>query len=752
MNKIRLIVVATLLGCIGALGWLIYQDSKDLAAATIPVRKTSRYEPRIAIDSSGFVLGNQIAKAWKDPTSLEEMRDSFASIGISQLALMESQIASKQTPADTRLGAYMFKATMLMFNGKAAEAYQVLEQTRQHLNAHPALATKYLQTVIFFQGVAGLRRGENENCLECRGDGACVFPISKTAVHTKSTGSRLAIQHFTEYLNEFPDDLGVRWLLNLAYMTLGEYPGQVPAQYLLKFDDFGVEFNIGKFKDVSHVLGLTRMNEAGGAIMEDFDNDGLLDLVVTSSDPTQVMAFYRNNGDGTFVDRTEIAGLGKQYGGLNCVQTDYNNDGFADIFVVRGAWLKPPYVMRPSLLRNNGNGTFTDVTREAGLMDPLNSISATWADYDNDGFLDVYICNETGPNRLYRNRGNGTFEEVAARANVTGRQKHSKGAAWIDYDNDGYPDLFVNSMDSTAQLFHNNRNGTFTDVTDAMGIQGPKTGFSCWAFDYDNDGWIDIFATCFDRTLDDVVADMLGKPAVTAGLDHTRLYRNMNGRKFIDVSKETGVNKVFSTMGSNFADFDNDGYLDFYLSTGEPQYSSLVPNRMFKNVAGKRFAEITTTSGTGHLQKGHGVACGDWNRDGHVDLFAELGGAVPGDRYHNVMFQNPGQGNNWLVVKLVGKKTNRPALGARIKAVTASPHSLTVHRHVSSGSSFGANAWQQHLGLGNANAVTTLEITWPTSGTTQTFHNIKVNQAIEITEFNQEYRPLSWTPIQLPKE
>ena len=129
--------------------------------------------------------------------------------------------------------------------------------------------------------------------------------------------------------------------------------------------------------------------------MDDFDNDGLLDLVVTSCDPAQAMAFYRNKGDGTFEDRTEAAGLSKQYGGLNCVQTDYNNDGFLDIFVPRGAWFQ--YPMRPSLLRNNGNGTFTDVTREAGLMDPVNSSCGTWADFDNDGFLDLYVCNETGP-------------------------------------------------------------------------------------------------------------------------------------------------------------------------------------------------------------------------------------------------------------------------------------------------------------------------------------------------------------------
>ena len=177
----------------------------------------------------------------------------------------------------------------------------------------------------------------------------------------------------------------------------------------------------------------------------------------------------------------------------------------------------------------------------------------------------------------------------------------------------------------------------------------------------------------------------------------------------------------------------------------------LVPNRMFKNVGGKRFAEITASSGTGHLQKGHGVACGDWDRDGNIDLFVEMGGAVTGDRYHNVLFQNPGQGNNWLTVKLVGKKTNRPAIGARIKVVTAGDEPLTVHRHVSSGSSFGANPLQQTIGLGKADRVAMLEIHWPTSGTTQVFRDVAVNQAIEVTEFATDYKKLDWKPIPVPK-
>ena len=216
------------------------------------------------------------------------------------------------------------------------------------------------------------------------------------------------------------------------------------------------------------------------------------------------------------------------------------------------------------------------------------------------------------------------------------------------------------------------------------------------------------------------------------------------------MTREAGLDMVFSTMGSNYGDFDNDGYLDMYLGTGEPDLSTLVPNRMFKNVAGQRFAEITASSGTGNLQKGHGVACGDWDRDGDTDIFIEMGGAVNGDKYHNILFQNPGHDNHWLTVKLTGRQTNRAAIGARIKVVTGGEMPQTFYRHVSSGSSFGANPLQQTIGLAKAERIAVLEIYWPTSGTAQVFRDIAVDQAIAITEFVDGYQTLDWKPIPIP--
>ena len=512
--------------------------------------------------------------------------------------------------------------------------------------------------------------------------------------------------------------------------------------------------DIGRFRDIAPALGLNRFNQSGGAILEDFDNDGLLDLVITSLDPALPMQLFRNQGDGTFEERGRAAGLDKQLGGLYCVQTDYNNDGWLDIYVARGAWTRTP--QRHSLLRNNGDGTFTDVTREAGLDTPIDGQVAVWADYDNDGYLDLFVGGETSPCRLYHNRGDGTFEELAEKAGVT-NNRFTKGANWGDFDGDGYPDLFVSNLGQDKRLYHNNRDGTFTDVAPALGVTGPNLSFACWFWDYDNDGWLDIWVNTFEFSLNDLVMSELHRPHKG---DTCRLYRNLQGKGFKDVSAEVGLNLSLCPMGSNFADIDNDGFLDMYLGTGNPNYSTLVPNKLFKNIAGKRFVDITASSGTGHLQKGHAVAFGDWANRGYVDLFVQLGGATPGDQFRNALFHNPCQGNHALKLRLVGKKTNRAAIGARIKVIPSAgepgvlapgDYPKEVHRHVTSGGSFGGNTFQQILGVGKATKIARLEIYWPTSQTTQVFTNLDVDQSIEITEFADSYRRLEEKRVPVPE-
>ncbi len=732
-----------------AAGVLIARPTRRTDARSKFVVSPGELRPRNQnLDDSGYGAVNQFLRPWRPDATLREVAREWQGIGGRGVAKVDAQLAQPDSDGAREVRLGIEKARFQHFDGDAVGAYETITRLRARVEMDPRIARHSLATLIFLQGLASMRRGENDNCIACRGESSCIVPISPAAVHMNPAGSRQAVKHFNEYLEVFPDELGVRWLLKIAKMTLGEASDQGDPQFHRAIDRFfHSEFDIGAFRDKSHEVGLDgRINQSGGAIMDDFDGDGLLDIVVTATDPTEPMAYYRNRGDGSFEDRSAAAGVTDQLGGLVCYQADYNNDGWLDIFIPRGAWFPGP--IRPTLLENNGAGGFTDVTRRAGLLDPVNSNGAAWGDFDNDGWIDLFVACEHQQNRLYHNRGDGTFEDIAVQVGVAGEpSRWAKGCTWIDYDNDGFQDLFINNLADTGRIYHNEGDGRFTETTLELGITGPEKGFACWAWDFDNDGWLDIFAASSDRDLDSIIKGMIGEPTSHAT---GKLFRNSHGQGFEDRTKEAGLASVFAPMGCNFADFDNDGWLDFYLGTGDPSLATLVPNRMFKNVGGTRFADITGSSRTGHLQKGHGVACGDWDRDGDVDLFIEMGGATNGDKYHNVLFQNPGQGNHWLTVKLVGKKSNRSAIGARIKVVIDGPQPRSIHRLVSSGSSFGANALQQTIGLADATTVATLEITWPASHTTQVFHGIAADQAIKINEFDSTYSRLDWKALPQP--
>jgi hypothetical protein len=618
---------------------------------------------------------------------------------------------------------------------------QMFEQGIQ--NDDPMVAQLSLSKALCY-----LRIGELENCCANHNAESCLFPIHGGGVHTLPRGSRGAVAELTKLLVRHPTDLRARWLLNIAYMTLGEYPSKVPRAQLLDPRLFESDYDIGTFHDVAASVGLAVDGLAGGVVLEDLDNDGFLDIMVSSWGLTHQLRYFHNNGNGTFTERTEQAGLMGEVGGLNLIHCDYNNDGFMDVLVLRGAWLGTEGHYPLSLLRNNGDGTFTDVTEEAGLLRFRPTQTAAWFDYNGDGWLDLFVGNESNqgdpnnPCELFRNNGDGTFTECAAQHGLD-LVGFFKGVASADYNNDGRPDLFLSRKDGSPILMRNDGPATydqsttapwrFTDVTEQAGITEPQSSFPCWFFDYNNDGWLDIMVTGYAiKNVGDVAADYMGLPH---NGQVARLYRNNGDGTFTDVSAECGVHKILHTMGCNFGDLDNDGWLDFYVGTGDPDLGTLIPNRMFRNDGGKRFQEVTSSGGFGQLQKGHGIAFGDINNNGTQDIYSVVGGAVEGDHYTHQLFANPGQGNNWLKLKLEGVKTNRAAIGARIKVVVRTDGGeREIHRAVGSGASFGSSSMRQEIGLEQARAIIRTEIYWPATGITQVVNGLEMNRLYHVRE------------------
>lgn len=592
-----------------------------------------------------------------------------------------------------------------------------------------------------------LRMGEKNNCVLNHSGESCIFPIAGKGVHYDKSGSEKAIEIYQQLLQENPYDLESRWLLNIAYMTTGRYPQGVPAVYLIKGLDRDSSHLVKPFIDAAVNTGLNKRNMAGGSIADDFNNDGYLDLVISSWDLSSSMHYCINNANGSFTDVSAPSGLQEFTGGLNIMQTDYNNDGLKDIFVLRGAW-RGQFGREPnSLLRNNGNGTFTDVTKESGLLSFHPTQTATWNDFNNDGWLDVFIGNEAGSPyddnecEFYINNKNGSFTNIAAESG-SNIHRFVKGVTSGDYDNDGWADIFISTMQNEKILLRNEGliNGKihFKDVTQQAGLGNctAKT-FGTWFWDYDNDGWLDLFVCNYD--FNNTLAWYAAAEALhfsTGKAAKQYLYHNNHDGSFTDVTEKAGLNKIAFAMGSNFGDIDNDGYPDIYLGTGNPNYESLVPNKMFKNMGGKSFADVTTTARTGNLQKGHGVAFADLDNDGDQDIFIEVGGAYPGDAYQNSLYINPGQNDNrWLNISLEGVTTNKAAIGARIK-VTFRENGVerSVYRDVNSGGSFGANPLMQHIGIGQATAIDRVEIKWPASNTVQVFEQVQPGTNIYIKE------------------
>jgi len=653
-------------------------------------------------------------------------------------------ILSRHPGEDAQRDALSRKAGALLELGEEQKAIAILEGLLDKVS--PGEFDRR-QALLKDLALAWLRLGDRVNCINNHTAESCIYPISGNGVHRDKTGAEKAIDLYKAILRENPSDLESRWLLNIAYMTAGGYPSEVPPQFLLKVRNDDSMHLVKPFINVAMNAGLDYKCIAGGSIVDDFNNDGYDDIILSSWSLSEPMRYYRNNADGSFTDVSDSSGLGYLTGGLNMMQMDYNNDGYKDIFVLRGGW-KGKFGKNPnSLLRNNGDGTFTDVTKASGLLSFHPSQTATWADFNNDGWLDVFIGNETTPNeephpcQLFINNKNGTFTEIAAKAGCAVTQ-FVKGVTSGDYDNDGLPDIFLSTLNGNKILLRNEtaRNGEvkFRDVSEQAGLMHNLTRtFPTWFWDYDNDGWLDILVCGyeFNRSLSYYAgAEAVQLPIGNAG--KVFLFRNKHDGTFEDVSEKVGLNSTAFAMGANFGDIDNDGYLDFYLGTGNPQLKSAVPNKLFKNLGGERFLDVTTSARVGNIQKGHGVSFADLDNDGNEDIYIKMGGAYTGDAFENCFYLNPGQnGNHWIDLLLQGTMSNKAAIGARIKVTfNENGKQRSVYRDVNSGGSFGSSPLRQHVGIGQAKAIERVEINWPVTRKTQVFRDVPIDTNVKIIE------------------
>jgi len=520
-----------------------------------------------------------------------------------------------------------------------------------------------------------------------------------------------------------------------------------------------------QFNDVTSTSGITFKHAlspekkyiaesmSGGVALFDYDNDGYLDIFFVNSLTVELLkanqktrsVLYRNNHDGTFSDVTDKAKVGDVGWGMGCAVGDFNNDGFDDLYVTS---IGPDH-----LFKNNGNGTFTDVTQKAGVSDPRFSTGAAFLDYDNDGKLDLFVTNyvgfdmdhlptfgegptcqfkgvpvQCGPrglpgagDSLFRNNGDGTFTDVSKKAGVAdSRGYYGLDVVGSDFDGDGWIDIFVANDSTPNFLYHNNGNGTFSEIGFESGTALDKNGNEqgCMGVtlgDYDHDGLLDLFITNFDD-------------------EYNVLYRNAGRGSFVDVSHEAGVAMIslpYVGWGTKFFDYDNDGWLDLFVANGHayPQRDRYRQRKLlYRNNHDGTFSEVAAQSGSALMEEraSRGTAFGDIDNDGDVDIVVNDLDGVP-----QLLRNDGGNKNNWIIVKTIGTKSNRNGIGAKVKVVSGDLIQLDEVR--SGGSYLSQNDLKLHFGLEKRTNVDLIQVRWP-SGAVDTLTNVTANKVVTVKE------------------
>ena len=660
-----------------------------------------------------------------------------------KVSAIEKRLQS--TRGNERLNILFSYGLELLNAGKTEESINVLKEVLMALdNIDVPPKSESVYYIKKQMAIAYMRKAEQDNCIANHNEESCIIPISTKGQHIIKEGAEQSIAMLEELLELNPQDLECQYLLNIAHMTLGQYPEQVPKKFRIPESHFSKSGKIMQFKDIAMSLGVDVNLKSGGTCVDDFNGDGYLDIIASSWGFDDQIRYFENDGVGGFTDKTKEAGLEGVTGGLNLRHADYDNDGHLDFIILRGAWLSIYGSLPNSLMRNNGDGTFTDTTKSSGIYSLNPTQTAVWVDVNLDGWLDLFIANEWSEAKqsyceLFLNNGDGTFKDIAKEAGMT-IPRFFKGVASGDINNDLYPDLYLSNYDGLNTLYINtteNSGKPSFKIAENARVSEPKLSFPTWFFDYNNDGFEDIFVSGYSSS-EILPAEMMLRNIRSNTAEYRPLlYQNNGDNTFSEVSMATNLTEPIATMGCNFGDLDNDGYLDFYLATGDPDFFSIVPNKMYRNVGGKRFEDVTYSGGFGHIQKGHAIGFGDMDMDGDQDIYAVMGGAVEGDVFRNLLFENPiGNENNWINIVLEGKQSNRSAIGAKIIISIEENHKeRKIYNTVDSGASFGGNSLMAEIGLGKAKVIKKVEVKWPhQTRLISVFKNVEVNQTIKIIE------------------
>jgi enediyne biosynthesis protein E4 len=539
-----------------------------------------------------------------------------------------------------------------------------------------------------------------------------------------------------------------------ASLDLHSIRSQEPAKAPIHFSFRPIAFSLDSCETPQRHAPETM---AGGVAVFDYNNDGNLDIFFTNGadittlkkdSPKYSNKLFRNNGDGTFTDVTEQAGLAGTGFDVGVAIGDYDNDGYEDIFVSG--------VYRNTLYHNNGDGTFTDVTEKSGLAKldneygPLWSVGAGWVDVNNDGLLDLFVVNymswnvnkeppctfngkpeychpkfyKETPNQLFLNKGNGKFVDISAESGIRAHPGKGMGIGIADYDGDGLPDIFITNDKLFNSLFHNKGNSRFEEVAFEAGVALPEhgnliSGMGVDFRDLNNDGLPDISLVALDT-------------------ETFPLYQNNGKGMFTEITAKSGMALLSNPMSGyspNIADFDNDGWKDIFVSRGDVQSPAMAgrhhidqPNTVFRNGPSGKWVALTEEAGfTAQPPRRHrGSAYGDFNHDGKLDVVVTALTA-PAEIWMN---DSPGD-NHWLELSLQGTKSNRDGIGAKIRLLAGG---LTQYTHYTTASGYASSsAGPVHFGLGAAKVADEIEIRWP-SGRVQTLKNVQANQIVKVVE------------------